>query len=58
MYITYTMLYVIIENGITPKAFASRTDLTVEDIKSPELGFTFVGKKVLERVKNEITQHK
>ena len=38
-----------IENGITAKSFA--TDLTVEDIKSPELGFTFAGKRVLEKLR-------
>ena len=45
------LLCIIADNGITATAFA--TDFTKEDIKDPELGFSFAGKKVLRRVWTE-----
>ena len=53
---SHTMLLHYIDKGTTAMAFAKH--LTVENIKSPEFGLTFVGKIVVEKVKKEITQHK
>ena len=56
MYVTHTILLHYTGIGATAVAFAN--DLTEEEIMNLELGLTFFGKKVLARVKNEITQNK
>ena len=47
-HMSYNCNFLYVVNGITAKTFA--TDITEEDIKSAALGFSFGGKKVLQRV--------